>query len=176
VAGIDLFEALLGLADRERHAVYLLGARPEVLAAVERTIHERFPGARIAGSRDGYFDDSEAEQVAAEISRSGADLLFLGMTSPKKEVFIGRFGDGLGVPVVHGVGGSFDVMAGVTARAPLAWQRAGMEWAYRLKQEPRRLARRYITTNTAFVAMTVHERFRPTMPYAAAGAQLRSAQ
>jgi exopolysaccharide biosynthesis WecB/TagA/CpsF family protein len=168
VAGIDLFEALLGLADREKHSVYLLGARPAVLAAVERTIRERFPGAHIAGSRDGYFDDSEAEQVAAAIRTSGADMLFLGMTSPKKEVFIGRFGEGLGVPVVHGVGGSFDVMAGVTTRAPLAWQRAGMEWAYRLKQEPRRLAHRYITTNTAFVAMTLHERFRPTLPYAAA--------
>ena len=168
VAGIDLFEALLAMADRNRHSVYLLGARAEVLARLERVIEERFPGARIVGSRDGYFANDEAEAVAADISRSSADMLFLGMTSPKKEVFIGRFGAALGVPVVHGVGGSFDVLAGVTTRAPAAWQRAGLEWAYRLKQEPRRLARRYITTNTAFMAMTVHERFRPTMPYATA--------
>jgi N-acetylglucosaminyldiphosphoundecaprenol N-acetyl-beta-D-mannosaminyltransferase len=66
-------------------------------------------------------------------------------------------------------------MAGMAQRAPLVWQRAGLEWAYRLKQEPRRLARRYITTNTAFVALTLHERFRPTLPYAAAAAPLRSA-
>ena len=175
VAGIDLFEALLSLADREGRSVYLLGARPEVLEAVERTVAERFPAVRIAGSRDGYFSDEDAETIAAEISASRADMLFLGMTSPKKEIFIGRYGAALGVPVVHGVGGSFDVMAGLTQRAPLPWQRAGLEWAYRLKQEPRRLARRYITTNTAFVAMTLHERFRPTLPYAAGGAQLRSA-
>ena len=175
VAGIDLFEELLRLADRDGHSVYLLGAQPHVLSALERTVAERFPGARLAGSRDGYFGDDEADAVAEEVRRSGADMLFLGMTSPKKEIFISRYGPTLGVPVVHGVGGSFDVMAGVTQRAPLAWQRAGLEWAYRLKQEPRRLARRYVTTNTAFVAMTLHERFRPTLPYAAAGAQLRSA-
>lgn len=175
VAGIDLFEALLALADREGHGVYLLGATPDVLRTVEGVVSDRYPGVRIVGSRDGYFSDDEAETVAQEISRSGADMLFLGMTSPKKEIFIGRFGAALGVPVVHGVGGSFDVLAGVTQRAPVAWQRVGLEWAYRLKQEPRRLARRYVTTNTAFVAMTLHERFRPTLPYAAAGAQLRSA-
>jgi exopolysaccharide biosynthesis WecB/TagA/CpsF family protein len=175
VAGIDLFEELLRLADREGHSVYLLGAQQHVLSSLERTIAVRFPGARLAGSRDGYFSDDEADAVAEEIRLSGADMLFLGMTSPKKELFISRYGPTLGVPVVHGVGGSFDVMAGVTQRAPLAWQRAGLEWAYRLKQEPRRLARRYVTTNTAFVAMTLHERFRPTLPYAAAGAQLRSA-
>ena len=104
-------------------------------------------------------------------------MLFLGMVSPKKEIFIGTYGQTLGVPVVHGVGGSFDVLAGVTDRAPLTWQRAGMEWAYRLKQEPRRLARRYLTTNTAFLALTIQERVRPTSAYAASPAadqELRS--
>ena len=94
-------------------------------------------------------------------------MLFLGMVSPKKEIFTGTHGPTLGVPVVHGVGGSFDVLAGVTDRAPVAWQRAGMEWAYRLKQEPRRLARRYLTTNTAFLALTARERVRPTPAYVA---------
>jgi exopolysaccharide biosynthesis WecB/TagA/CpsF family protein len=167
VAGIDLFESLLALADRDGRRVYLLGARPEVVARVAEVVAERYPGAQVVGSRDGYFPDSDSAQVAAEIQTSGADMLFLGMVSPKKEIFVGTYGPTLGVPVVHGVGGSFDVVAGVTARAPLAWQRAGMEWAYRLKQEPRRLARRYLTTNSAFMVLTARERFRPTTPYAA---------
>jgi N-acetylglucosaminyldiphosphoundecaprenol N-acetyl-beta-D-mannosaminyltransferase len=167
VAGIDLFESLVRLAHRDRRRVYLLGARPEVVAQVARTIERRFPGARVVGFRDGYFADDEAESVAATIQASGADMLFLGMVSPKKEIFTGTYGPTLGVPVVHGVGGSFDVFAGVTQRAPVAWQRAGLEWAFRLKQEPRRLARRYLTTNSAFLAMTVRERFRPTPTYAA---------
>jgi N-acetylglucosaminyldiphosphoundecaprenol N-acetyl-beta-D-mannosaminyltransferase len=167
VAGIDLFESLLGLADEQGRSVYLLGARPEVLRELESRIARRFPRLVVAGSRDGYFADDESAQVAEAIRASGADMLFLGMVSPKKEIFIGTYGARLGVPVIHGVGGSFDVLAGVTKRAPARWQRAGLEWAYRLLQEPRRLWRRYLTTNTAFLLLTARERFRPTPPYAA---------
>ena len=177
VAGIDLFEELLALADRDRRRVYLLGARPEVVARVAEVVAERYPHADVVGARDGYFTDDEAADVAESVRASGADMLFLGMVSPKKEIFTGTYGPTLGVPVVHGVGGSFDVLAGVTDRAPVAWQRAGMEWAYRLKQEPRRLARRYLTTNTAFLALTARERVRPTPAYVAeppAAQQLRS--
>ncbi len=75
------------------------------------------------------------------------------MTSPKKERFLARWSPRLDVPVCHGVGGSFDVLAGLVRRAPERWQRLGLEWLYRVKQEPRRLARRYLTTNTAFLVM-----------------------
>jgi N-acetylglucosaminyldiphosphoundecaprenol N-acetyl-beta-D-mannosaminyltransferase len=92
-------------------------------------------------------------------------MLFLGMGTPAKEIFLGRYADGLGVPVLHGVGGSFDVMAGVTRRAPARWQRAGMEWAYRLLQEPRRLWRRYLVTNTAFLFLLLGERIRRRPAY-----------
>jgi len=160
VAGIDLFELMLGLAHRDGRGVYLLGARPEVLQALEARIQTRWPGLRIAGSRDGYFDDSQSAQVAAEIASSGADMLFLGMTSPKKEIFLGTHGASLGVPVLHGVGGSFDVLAGITKRAPVRWQRMGMEWAYRVLQEPGRLWKRYLITNTAFLFLLLHERAR----------------
>ncbi|MBD8870475.1 WecB/TagA/CpsF family glycosyltransferase [Nocardioides donggukensis] len=165
VAGIDLFEELLALADRKGYRVYLLGARPEVLAAVERVVADRFPGATVAGSRDGYFAPTEADDVAAEIRSSGADMLFLGMTTPAKEIFLGTYGDGLGVPVLHGVGGSFDVMAGVTRRAPERWQASGMEWAYRVLQEPRRLWRRYLVTNSAFLLLLLGERLHRRPPY-----------
>lgn len=170
VAGIDLFEALLELADRQSRSVYLLGARPEVLRELRSRIGVRFPGLRLAGSRDGYFTDAEARQVADEIRDSGADLLFLGMVSPKKEVFVATHGPRLGVPVIHGVGGSFDVLAGVTRRAPLSWQRLGLEWAYRLKQEPRRLWRRYLGTNSAFLVLVGRELIRPTPLFANRGA------
>jgi N-acetylglucosaminyldiphosphoundecaprenol N-acetyl-beta-D-mannosaminyltransferase len=162
VAGIDLFEGLLDLADRKHYSLYLLGAAPDVVAALAETIRRRFPAAVIAGWRDGYFADAEAESVAHEITIAHPDMLFLGMVSPKKEIFLGRFGAGLGVPVLHGVGGSFDVMAGVTRRAPESWQRLGLEWAYRLKQEPSRLWRRYLRTNTRFILQVIIERFRPT--------------
>lgn len=166
IAGIDVFEQLLGLAHREGRSVYLLGARPEVLAALEQRIGERWPGLRIAGRQHGYYAEAEAARVATDIRRSGADMLFIGMGSPRKEVFLGTYGASLGVPVLHGVGGSFDVLAGLTKRAPLAWQRAGFEWAYRLLQEPRRMWRRYLVTNTAFIFLTLREAVSPALPFA----------
>lgn len=165
VAGIDLFEHLLALADRDGRSVYLLGAKPEVLAALEDEIVRRWPGLTIAGSRDGYFTDDDSPAVAEDIAASGADMLFLGMTSPKKEIFLGTYGAKLGVPVLHGVGGSFDVLAGVTKRAPERWQRWGMEWLYRVLQEPRRLWKRYLTTNSAFLVLLVRERVRKQPAY-----------
>lgn len=162
IAGIDLFAELLELAHRQHHSIYLLGARPDVLAALERTIAERWPGLRLAGSHDGYFSDTESPEIADAIRASGADMLFLGMASPKKEIFLRRFQHQLGVPVLHGVGGSFDVMAGITKRAPPSWQRLGLEWAYRLVQEPRRMWKRYLVTNSAFIALTMAEVFHPT--------------
>lgn len=161
VAGIDLFEQLLDMAHRESRSVYLLGAKPQVLAALVRQIVTRWPGLRIAGSQHGYYDEAQVEDVAAQISASGADMLFLGMASPRKEIFLKRFRHELGVPILHGVGGSFDVMAGLTKRAPRSWQRLGLEWAYRLLQEPGRMWKRYLVTNTAFVALTLREALRP---------------
>jgi N-acetylglucosaminyldiphosphoundecaprenol N-acetyl-beta-D-mannosaminyltransferase len=164
VAGIDVFEHLLALAHREARSVYLLGAKPEVLETLERRLGERWPTLRIAGRHHGYFSDAQSGEIAADISRSGADMLFLGMGSPNKEIFLARFGASLGVPVLHGVGGSFDVLAGITKRAPLAWQRMGLEWAYRLLQEPRRMWRRYLVTNSLFIALTFREALSPTPP------------
>ncbi|MBU1336428.1 MAG: WecB/TagA/CpsF family glycosyltransferase [Alphaproteobacteria bacterium] len=162
VAGIDLFEALLDLAHRDGRSVYLLGAKPEVLAALEKNVHQRWAGLRTVGRHDGYFSDAQASDIAADIRASGADMLFLGMASPKKEIFLQRFQRELDVPVLHGVGGSFDILAGLTQRAPLAWRRLGMEWAYRLAQEPRRMWKRYLVTNVGFVALTLREVFSPS--------------
>jgi N-acetylglucosaminyldiphosphoundecaprenol N-acetyl-beta-D-mannosaminyltransferase len=160
VAGIDLFQRLLYMAELQARSVYFLGARPDVLERMVRRIRVQHPGLTIAGSRDGYYAADEAPAVADTIKGSGADLLFLGMTSPKKEIFVATHGARTGAKVVHGVGGSFDVLAGVVKRAPRVWQRAGFEWLYRALQEPRRLGRRYLTTNVAFVGLVAREWMR----------------
>ncbi|MFH1111370.1 MAG: WecB/TagA/CpsF family glycosyltransferase [Planctomycetota bacterium] len=157
VAGIDLFERLLALACRRGFSVFFLGATKEVLQEVIRQVHEKYPGARTAASRDGFFPDEESPRVAEEIRRASPDMLFVAMSSPKKELFLGRWADELRVPVCHGVGGSFDVMVGRVKRAPRVWQRFGLEWLYRVVQEPRRMWRRYLVTNAAFVTMLFGE-------------------
>jgi N-acetylglucosaminyldiphosphoundecaprenol N-acetyl-beta-D-mannosaminyltransferase len=162
VAGIDLFVRLLDEAEQRGLSVYFLGATAGVLDTMSERIRERFPALKIAGSHHGYFTGADAPAIADEISRSGAHLLFLGMTSPKKETFVAEYGTRTGAAVLHGVGGSFDVMAGVVKRAPRSWQRLGMEWLYRALQEPRRLGGRYFTTNAAFVGLLAHELVRPT--------------
>jgi N-acetylglucosaminyldiphosphoundecaprenol N-acetyl-beta-D-mannosaminyltransferase len=162
VAGCNLFESLLAVAEQDGRSVFLLGAKPEVLDLLKSRLAERFPALRIAGSRDGYFTAEQQGEVAEEIKKSHADMLFLGITSPKKEIFLGKYGASLGVPVMHGVGGSFDVVAGITKRAPERWQRMGLEWAYRTVQEPRRMWKRYLTTNTKFMILLGREMIQPS--------------
>ncbi len=155
VAGIDLMERLLTAADRHGHSVYVLGARPEVLEIALAHLRERYPQLRIAGARDGYYADSEMEQVCEEIRHAQPEILFVAMSSPRKEYFLDDRGADLGVPFAMGVGGSVDVLAGLTRRAPRLVQRLGLEWAYRLAQEPRRLAGRYLRTNGRFAWMVL---------------------
>ena len=153
VAGIDLMHAILDEGSRRGYRVYCLGATEDVLTAVRREIGRQYPGVRIAGSQHGYFADADEARVADDIRRSAADVLLVAMTSPKKERFLGRWGTTLDVPVCHGVGGSFDVLAGKVRRAPAMWQRLGCEWLYRVVQEPGRLWRRYLVTNTLFLIL-----------------------
>jgi N-acetylglucosaminyldiphosphoundecaprenol N-acetyl-beta-D-mannosaminyltransferase len=164
VAGIDLFLRLLAEAERGGIPVYLLGAKQSVLDLMLEQTALSFPDLLVAGSRNGYFEDAEQGAIADAIADSGAQLLFLGMTSPKKEIFTAGYGRRSGVRVVHGVGGSFDILAGVTRRAPASWQRLGLEWLYRALQEPRRLGRRYLTTNVRFLLMTARELAHRTPP------------
>jgi N-acetylglucosaminyldiphosphoundecaprenol N-acetyl-beta-D-mannosaminyltransferase len=155
VTGIDLMQQLLALAERKGYGVYLLGARGEVLEQAVARVRGLHPGLRIVGHRDGYFSEREERDVIAAIRRTKPDLLFVAMPSPRKEHFIGRWREELDIPFCMGVGGSIDVIAGVTRRAPRPLQRLGLEWAYRLGQEPRRLLRRYLVGNGRFVALTL---------------------
>jgi N-acetylglucosaminyldiphosphoundecaprenol N-acetyl-beta-D-mannosaminyltransferase len=159
VTGIDLMFAMLERGSRHGYRVFCLGATDDVVAAVASRIKTDYPGVNVVGVRNGYFTDAQEAEVAAEIAAADPDILFVAMTSPKKENFMGRWADRLPVRVYHGVGGSFDVMAGKVSRAPALWQGLGLEWLYRVKQEPRRLWRRYLVTNTLFVALVLRELF-----------------
>jgi N-acetylglucosaminyldiphosphoundecaprenol N-acetyl-beta-D-mannosaminyltransferase len=172
VAGIDLFGRLLAVAAWSGYRVFFLGARPDVLRRMLAEVDRRFPGLAVAGARDGYYRSDEVAGVVAQIRDSGADLLFLGMSSPRKELFVAAHGQATGASVVHGVGGSFDVLAGVTRRAPQWYQQHGLEWLYRARQEPARLGRRYLVTNTAFMALVAGEL---AARLAAGGARLSTA-
>jgi N-acetylglucosaminyldiphosphoundecaprenol N-acetyl-beta-D-mannosaminyltransferase len=157
VAGIDLMHGLLRLADRRGYGVYCLGAESTVLERALEVIRTGYPKLRIAGARHGYFEPAAEPALADEIRRARPDVLLVAMTSPMKEKFIARWGRTIAVPVVHGVGGSFDVLAGKVRRAPRVWQRLGLEWLLRLAQEPRRLALRYLETNTVFILLVLRE-------------------
>ena len=173
VPGVDLMAELLALAERRGLRVFILGARPEVLERAGEVLRERHPALQLAGMRDGYFADEEAAQVAEEVRAARPDILFVAITSPRKEYWLGRYGRRIDVPFVMGVGGSVDVLAGVTRRAPAGWQRLGLEWLYRLVQEPGRMWRRYLSTNSRFVLMLgrelVRRRSRAKRPGAAGG-------
>jgi N-acetylglucosaminyldiphosphoundecaprenol N-acetyl-beta-D-mannosaminyltransferase len=160
VAGIDLLQALLPEAALRGYRVYFLGARPEALGRMLDALEEAYPTLQVAGARDGYYSADEAPAVAQEIRDAKADLLFLGMSSPKKELFEQRWGPHTGAHVIHGVGGSFDVLAGEVRRAPLWWRKRGLEWLYRAIQEPLRLGPRYLTTNVQFIALVAAEVLR----------------
>ncbi|CCO23303.1 WecB/TagA/CpsF family glycosyltransferase [Maridesulfovibrio hydrothermalis] len=149
VAGFDLFHELLGRAASEGEPVFLLGARQEVLEKAVQNLNKQFPKLEIAGYHHGYFWDDE-EAVVNEIAASGAKLLFVAISSPRKENFINRWRQQLGVNFVMGVGGTFDIVAGKSKRAPKVMQKYGLEWFYRFLQEPRRMWKRYLVTNTVF--------------------------
>ena len=157
VAGIDLMTALLARGNQRRWRVYCLGAEPSVIEAAIAAMTRSYPEVEIVGRHHGYFTEIDEPRIADAIAASKPHVLLVGMTSPKKEEFIARWHDRLAVPVCHGVGGSFDVLAGKVQRAPLIWQRAGLEWLYRVLQEPGRLWRRYLVTNVLFIHMVARE-------------------
>jgi N-acetylglucosaminyldiphosphoundecaprenol N-acetyl-beta-D-mannosaminyltransferase len=157
VAGVDLMHELMAAAAERGLSVYVLGAREEVLQAALANLKQRYPGLRVAGSRNGYFDDTEVDEVVAGIRAAAPDMLFVAMSSPRKEYFLSDHMDALGVPFAMGVGGAIDVAAGLTRRAPRWMQRAGLEWFFRFAQEPRRMWRRYLDQNVFILRALIRE-------------------
>jgi N-acetylglucosaminyldiphosphoundecaprenol N-acetyl-beta-D-mannosaminyltransferase len=160
LAGIDIMYRMLERASKQHFRVYFLGAKTEVVQRVVAVSASRYPNLVVAGYKDGYFSNGEDKAVAQTIKESRADILFVAMPSPQKENFLAKWFDFMDVPVCHGVGGSFDVMAGFTKRAPLWMQNCGLEWFYRLIQEPRRMWKRYMITNTIFIFLSIIEIIR----------------
>ncbi|KQA21389.1 UDP-N-acetyl-D-mannosamine transferase [Vibrio metoecus] len=158
VAGVDLFLELNAMAATEQLPVFYLGAKPEIVEKTASVMREKHPELSIAGYHHGYFWDDE-QAIVDQIRQSGAKLLFVAITSPKKENFINRWKDQLGVSFVMGVGGTFDVVAGHVSRAPLWMQKSGLEWLYRVLQEPRRMWKRYLVTNTKYAWLLLCEKW-----------------
>jgi len=151
VAGIDLMMELLGKGCEEHYSFYFLGATDEVFKEAIAKAKKLYPDIEIVGSRNGYFKKDEETKIVEEIKNSSADILFVGIASPLKETFVDRHFKSLGVSVAMGVGGSFDVLSGKTKRAPELWQSFGLEWLYRVKQEPSRMWKRYLFGNLCFL-------------------------
>lgn len=153
VSGVDLMKRLLEAGNERGLSIFLLGTTQQRLEVLERVIRAKYPNVKIAGSRNGYFKQPDWPDVTRQIRESKADLLLVGMPAPFKEIWCEEHRAEIDTPVMLGVGGAFDVMAGFVPRAPRVMQEAGLEWAWRLAMEPKKLWKRYLVTNSSFLAL-----------------------
>ena len=144
ITGPDLLLSLAGLAAERGYSVYLMGGAAGVAEDAATRLCAMYPGLKVAGTHHGYFDEDEELEVVQAIRRCRPQLLFVALGCPKQEFWIHRWKHELDVPVCIGIGGTLDILTGRLKRAPRWVQRAGLEWLYRLQQEPRRLWRRYV--------------------------------
>lgn len=141
VPGIDLLHELMREGEARGWRVYMVGASDEVIQAAADKLRQSYPGIELAGFRNGYFGDKEDDAVIEEIRAAKPHILLVGRSADKQEPWIGKYKAQLGVPVMMGVGGSFDVLAGKLKRAPVLFRKLRLEWFYRLLQEPWRYKR-----------------------------------
>ena len=141
ITGVDLFLRLLELADARGWRLFLLGSRPEVLSRVVAIVKERYPGLSHGRFARRILHLADEPGLVAEIAASRADIMFVGMGSPKQEKFLAGNLSTMGVPFAMGVGGSYNVLSGEFKRAPARVQRLGLEWLYRFVLDPKRLPR-----------------------------------
>lgn len=153
--GTDLTPRLLQEALRRGKSVFLFGGRPGTAAAAAAKLTATLPGLRIAGVRDGFDGAADAAAARRAINASGADILLVAMGVPRQDLWLAQNADRLRPALTLGVGALFDFLAGHVSRAPRSLRRARLEWVWRLAQEPRRLACRYLVGNPAFVARAV---------------------
>lgn len=163
VAGVDLMENLVRMAAEKNYQVYLLGAKEEVVSRLKQIYTDKYGKDLVAGYRNGYFKEIDEEEIVKDIVKSGAQMLFVAISSPLKENFLYRHRKALSnVNFIMGVGGSFDVFAGEVKRAPIWMQKIGMEWSYRLLQEPKRMWKRYLIGNSKFIYLVIKEKWQKT--------------
>lgn len=161
VTGVELVEHLCARAAREGVSIYLFGGAPGVADETARVLQQRYPGLRIAGTRNGFFKPEESPAIAAQIRESGAQLIFAGMGFPRQEFWLAEYLRQTGAGAGIGVGGSFDVISGRVERAPEGWRRLGLEWLYRLVKEPARWRRQLALPHFVLLiaAQSVRSRF-----------------
>ena len=160
VAGIDLMQDLVNLSEKNNYSIYLLGAKEEVVQKTKDVLMEKYPKLNICGVKNGYFTDDEWYNIADDIKKVNPDIVFVGITSPKKEYLI-EFLQNQGISaVMMGVGGSFDVISGFIKRAPKWMQKCNLEWLFRVIQEPKRLFKRYFVGNIVFIKAIKKEKKR----------------
>lgn len=140
-AGYDIACQLLEKLKDTEHSIFLFGGKPGVAEIAEEKLKEKYPGIKIAGTRNGYFKSKEEKGIVEEINNSGADIVFVCLGAPKQEKWINAHKDELKVKVAMGIGGSLDVFAGTAQRAPEFFCKTGLEWFYRLCKEPWRAKR-----------------------------------
>ncbi len=160
VACPDLAESVLQLAEINKYGVFFLGASEENLLLAISNISIDYPNLKISGYRNGYFAPEDENQIANMIDQSEAHILFLGLPSPQKELFVKAHKDKLHVNYFLGVGGFFDILSGSKKRAPIWMQNSGLEWFYRFIQEPFRLLDRYFIGNLKFIRIVVLEKVK----------------
>ena len=141
VAGFDLVQEILKKSAQKGYRIYFLGSAPGIAAQAKIWAERQYPGVNITGIRDGYFSSEEDSDIINEIKLCKPDILLVALGVPKQEKWLSKNLTQLNIPVSIGVGGSFDVMAGVTDRAPMWMQRANLEWLYRLLSQPKRAMR-----------------------------------
>lgn len=156
VNGTDMLPRLCDMAVKNGYSLYFLGAAPGVAEAMKDNLIARFPQLQVCGTRDGFFDHAKsAPEVIKEINNSKADILLVAFGAPLQEKFIFKHFDQIDAYIQMGVGGLFDFYSGRIPRAPLWLRKIGMEWTFRLAQEPKRMWRRYILGNPIFVFRVV---------------------
>lgn len=139
VTGIDLMNAICRRASEKGYKVFLFGAAPSIAEKAGVILTEKYKGIKIVGTADGYYKDES--EIISKLEKASPDILFIALGSPKQEYFIRKYKHVLNIPVMMGVGGSFDVTCGNIKRAPLWMRNCGLEWLYRLMKEPRRIKR-----------------------------------
>lgn len=155
VPAVSMFFKFLPIAQKKGYRMYFLGAKPEVVVKAVENVRKEYPGINIVGYHHGHYPATDVPKVMEDIISCRPDIVFVAMSTPQKEKFIDTNKEKLNVPVMVGVGGTFDIAAGVTKLAPAWIRKGGLEWLYRLIQEPRRLWRRYAATHPAFVYLLI---------------------
>lgn len=161
IAGVDLFQQICGRAAEVSLRVFLLGGRPGSAAKAATNLKDRYPGLFIAGTYCPAWgfekDPDQLREISEAIRESRPHIVFVALGAPKQEYWIYEHGRKLGVPICMGIGGAFEMVGGLTRRAPRWIQHAKLEWLFRLFVEPRRLWRRYLIGNLQFASIVLRQ-------------------